>query len=249
MSEAKRVRVAVTAELERRALVAMAHRLPVWVTSDRLTILGVLGALGVGAGFALSNLSPHWLWLASAALVVNWFGDSLDGTVARVRRAERPKYGYYLDHAVDAFTTVVIGVGIGLSPYVPLIIGLLFVAMYLMMSVNVYLESATFGEFRMDYGWLGPTEVRALLIVGNTLLIAFDTLGGLTPEAILPMATWGSALLLAGMALLLAVRFGKNLVALGRLEPPRQTAKDLSSSATEAAAAEAAASANATATH
>jgi archaetidylinositol phosphate synthase len=224
MSEAKRVRVAVTAELERRALMAMAHRLPAWVTSDRLTVLGVVGALGVGAGFALSNFSPHWLWLASAALVVNWFGDSLDGTVARVRRAERPKYGYYLDHAVDAFTTVVIGAGIGLSPYVPLTIGLLFVIVYLMMSVNVYLESATFGVFRMDYGWLGPTEVRVLLIVGNTLLIAFDGLAGMTPEAIRPWATWGAALLLAGMGTLLAVRFGQNLRALGRLEPPRRSA-------------------------
>jgi len=98
---------------ERRLLQAIAARLPRWVTSDGLTILGMVGALGTGAAYALSTLSPAWLWAASALLVVQWFGDSLDGTLARVRRAERPRYGYYLDHIVDAFSTVAIGAGIG----------------------------------------------------------------------------------------------------------------------------------------
>lgn len=222
MDDPKRERAAVTAIAERRLLVAVAHRLPTGITSDHLTILGVLGALAAGAGYALSGLGPHWLWLASIALVVNWFGDSLDGTVARVRRAERPRYGYYLDHAVDAFTTVVIGVGIGLSPYLSLTAGILLVVLYLMMSVNVYLESAVFGVFRMDYGWIGPTEVRILLILGNTALIAVDVLADVSPAVILPPATTLAGLLIAGMAILLMVRFGQNLRRLATLEPGRQ---------------------------
>jgi archaetidylinositol phosphate synthase len=225
MEDPKRERAAITAAAERHLLVAMAQRLPRGVTSDHLTVLGVLGALGAGAGYALSGLSPHWLWLASIALVVNWFGDSLDGTVARVRRSERPRYGYYLDHAVDAFTTVVIGVGIGLSPYLSLTAGILLVVLYLMMSVNVYLESAVFGVFRMDYGLLGPTEVRILLIAGNTLLIAFDLLAGLTPAAIQPPATMLTGALIAAMAVLLLVRFAGNLRRLAGLEPRRRDAE------------------------
>jgi archaetidylinositol phosphate synthase len=224
MDDPKRERAAVTAAAERRLLVAMAHRMPRGVNPDHLTVLGVLGALGAGAGYSLSGMSAHWLWLASAALVVNWFGDSLDGTLARVRRAERPRYGYYLDHAVDAFTTVVIGIGIGLSPYVPLMAGMALVVLYLLMSINVYLESVTFGVFRMDYGLLGPTEVRILLILANTAVIVFDTLGRLNPAAIEPAAALGTAIALVGMGGLLLLRFARNLRRLARLEPGRTAA-------------------------
>ncbi len=222
---------------------AIAQRLPIWLSPDHLTILGVLSALGVGTGYALSGLSPHWLWLASVALVVNWFGDSLDGTIARVRQTERPRYGYYLDHAVDAFTTAVIGVGIGLSPYLPMVIGLLLVVLYLMMSVNVYLESAAFDEFRMDYGWIGPTEVRAILVLANTLLVALHTLGGLQPAGIQPVVTIGASVGIAGMSLLLVVRFATNLRRLARLEPPaggRQATTPSSAGAEGAASGESA---------
>ena len=105
MKESKRERAALTAGVERRVLTWLAERMPRAITSDHLTLIGTLAALAVGAGYMLSGRSPHWLWLASAGLVVNWFGDSLDGTVARVRRTERPRYGYYIDHAVDGFTT------------------------------------------------------------------------------------------------------------------------------------------------
>jgi archaetidylinositol phosphate synthase len=105
------------ARVEAYALRSIAVRLPRWVLPDHLTALGVVAALGVGACYLLSNHSPAWLWAASALLVVHWLGDSLDGTLARVRRIERPRYGYYLDHLTDAFSTVVIGIGLGLSPY------------------------------------------------------------------------------------------------------------------------------------
>jgi archaetidylinositol phosphate synthase len=185
---ARRELTFLLAEPERRLLRAIAARLPPWMTSDGLTVLGMVGALGTGVAYALSTLSAPWLWAASALLVVNWFGDSLDGTLARVRRAERPRYGYYLDHVVDAFSTAAIGAGIGLSPYVDLGVALAGVLAYLILSINVYLESQAFGVFRLGYSRIGPTEARIVLVVG--------------------------------MFVMVAVRIGRNLSALGRLEPP-----------------------------
>ncbi|MGH2969296.1 MAG: CDP-alcohol phosphatidyltransferase family protein, partial [Solirubrobacteraceae bacterium] len=118
----------------------------------------------------LSNGDSAWLWAASALLVVHWLGDSLDGTLARVRRAERPTYGYYLDHLVDAIATAVIGIGLGLSPYMLLLTGLAIVVVYLVLSINIYLETQAFGVFSLGYGRLGPTEARLGLIAPNTLL-------------------------------------------------------------------------------
>ena len=161
----------VLSGIEKRLLESIARRLPRWILPDDLTALGVLGAFGVAAAYALSNDSSAWLWLASALLVVQWLGDSLDGTLARVRRIERPRYGYYLDHIVDALATAAIGIGLGLSPHMDLWIGILIVVLYLVLSINVYLESMAFGEFDISYGKLGPTELRLVLIGLNTLLV------------------------------------------------------------------------------
>ena len=198
---------------ERRLLRAIARRLPLAISSDHLTALGVLGATAAGIAYALSA-HPAWLLAASAALVLNWVGDSLDGTLARVRHAERPRYGYYLDHIVDAYSTAAIGIGLGLSPFFSLGIALGLVVVYLALSINVYLESAVFGAFRLGYGHLGPTEVRLILIVVNTVLF-------LLPPA-LPVRLIADGVLAAatlGMVALLAVRFARNLRDLARLEP------------------------------
>lgn len=158
------------AKVEKRALQAIARRLPRWVLPDDLTALGVAAALGICAAYQLTNESKAWLWVASALLVVHWFGDSLDGTLARVRKIERPRYGYYLDHLVDAISTALIGIGLGVSPYLLLAVGTLIVIAYLTLSINVYLESQAFGRFSIGYGFVGPTEVRLILILLNTLL-------------------------------------------------------------------------------
>ena len=129
-----------------------------------------LAALGIAAAYVLSNGDKMWLWAASALLVVHWLGDSLDGTLARVRKTERPRYGYYLDHLVDAFATAAIGIGLGLSPYMLLAVGLAIVIAYLILSINTYLETQAFGVFTLGYGRLGPTEARLMLIGVNTLL-------------------------------------------------------------------------------
>ena len=199
---------------ERRLLRAIARRLPRAISSDHLTALGVLGATAAGIAYALSAAHAAWLLAASAALVINWLGDSLDGTLARVRHTERPRYGYYLDHIVDAYSTAAIGIGLGLSPYCSLGIALGLVVVYLALSINVYLESVVFGAFRLGYGRLGPTEVRLILIVVNTALF-------LLPPA-LPVRFIADGVLAAaalGMVSLLAVRFVRNLRVLGNLEP------------------------------
>src|SRR3954468_3261941 len=155
---------------EKRVLTAIARRLPRWILPDDLTALGVASALGIGIAYLATNADHRWLWVATALLVVHWLRDSLDGTLARVRGIERPRYGYYLDHLVDAISTACIGIGLGLSPFMLLATGALIVVAYLMLSINVYLESYALGRFSIGYGRLGPTEVRVILIALNVAL-------------------------------------------------------------------------------
>jgi archaetidylinositol phosphate synthase len=168
--EASREPNFLLARHEKRVLTALARRLPRWVLPDDLTALGVAAAIGICIAYQATNADRAWLWVASALLVVHWLGDSLDGTLARVRGIERPRYGYYLDHLVDAISTACIGIGLGLSPYMLLATGALIVVAYLMLSINVYLESYALGQFAIGYGRIGPTEVRVVLIALNVAL-------------------------------------------------------------------------------
>src|SRR5437868_652423 len=199
---------------EGRILRALAARVPRSIRSNHLTAIGTIGAAAAGIAYALTTYHPAWLWVASAMLVVNWLGDSLDGTLARVRGTQRPKYGYYLDHVVDAFSTAVIGLGIGLSPYVDLGLALGMVIVYLALSINVYLESSVFGVFKISYGRIGPTEVRLLLIALNTLVVFWPS-----PTSL--VANWTLGIILAGMVALFVGRFVRNLYRLAKLEPQR----------------------------
>ena len=209
------------ADLERPLLHRLAARVPRSIRSNHLTVLGVLGATGVGAAYALTNYNPAWLWVASAMLVVNWLGDSLDGTLARVRGTQRPKYGYYLDHVVDAYSTAIIGLGAGLSPYVYLGLALGIVVVYLAMSINVYLESTVFGVFKISYGRIGPTEVRLLLILLNTIAAITAGWPSPLPVPLQVVANWTLGAVLAGMVVLFVGRFARNLYRLAKLEPQR----------------------------
>jgi archaetidylinositol phosphate synthase len=211
------------ARVERPLLEHLAQHVPRTIRSNHLTALGILGAVGAGAAYALANYTPAWLWMASAMLGINWLGDSLDGTLARVRGTQRPKYGYYLDHAVDAFSTTAIGLGIGLSPYVNLGLALGLVVVYLALSINVYLESSVFGVFKISYGRIGPTEVRLLLVILNTALAlsALSEVKGAEPWPIRLAANWTLAILLTGMVALFVARFARNLYRLAKLEPQR----------------------------
>jgi phosphatidylglycerophosphate synthase len=212
---------------ERHALRWMAARLPKWVMPDHLTLLGVAAAVGIAGAYAASNESAVWLWVASALLVVHWLGDSLDGTLARVRGIERPKYGYYLDHLVDALATACIGIGLGLSPHMLLIVGVLVVVGYLVLSINTYLETYAFGTFTLGYGRVGPTEVRLLLIGLNTLLALGASLRLEIPGPGLSLLDAAGLAVLALMGFALAGRVTGNLRELARREPagrPQPTA-------------------------
>jgi phosphatidylglycerophosphate synthase len=210
-TDAPRTKKFFLAVPEARVLDWIARRLPRAVKPDHLTALGVLASIGIAAAYVLSNGDEAWLWAASALLVVHWLGDSLDGTLARVRKAERPRYGYYLDHLVDAFATAAIGIGLGLSPHMLLAVGLAIVIAYLILSINTYLETQAFGTFTLGYGRLGPTEARLLLVGVNTLLAL-----GLIGDGVLDPL--GSALA-AAMLLALLARAGRNLKRLAELEP------------------------------
>ena len=219
MADARRELTFLLAEPERRLLRAVAARLPRRVTSDTLTAIGVAGAVLTGAAYALSSFSPWWLVAASLMLAVNWFGDSLDGTLARVRHHERPRYGYYLDHMVDAFATAAVGLGIGLSPWVGLETALVLVVGCLRLSINVYLESAVFEVFRISYGRVGPTEARILLVVVNTALMVVALAHGRS-ALVIAIANGVCLALAAGMLAVLVTRCAANLRRLAHLEPP-----------------------------
>jgi phosphatidylglycerophosphate synthase len=207
---------------ERRLLRWIAARLPRAWMPDHLTAIGVLGAVLTAVGYALSPRQPGWLWLASGGLFVNWFGDSLDGTLARVRQIERPKYGYYIDHMVDAVNTAVIGAGVGLSPYVGLPIAMVLVILYLCLSINVYLESSVFGLFELGFGIFGPTEVRLLLVLANTGLFAGASWAGLTGAEVARIANVVFVVVCLALGYALLARFRINLIRLSRMEPPRR---------------------------
>jgi phosphatidylglycerophosphate synthase len=217
--EAEREPNFLFARFERRFLPWLAGKLPRWILPDDMTALGVLAALGVCGAYQLSNEDSAWLWAASGLLVVQWLGDSLDGTLARVRGIQRPKYGYYLDHIVDAIATAAIGIGLGLSPFMLLAIGTLIVVAYLILSINVYLESMAFGRFRLGYGYLGPTEIRAVLIALNTALALDLGLDFRLLELNMTVFDAIGLAIAAVMLILLAVRVFGNLRELARSEP------------------------------
>jgi archaetidylinositol phosphate synthase len=156
--------------LERRALEWFAARMPAWVTPDRLTILGVIAAILILVSYWLTNESPSYLWLASFGVLLHWFADSLDGTLARYRRIERPKYGYFIDHTTDALSETLIGVGVGLSPYVRFDFAMVALTSYLLMSVLVFIKMHLTGVFQISFSKFGPTEVRLFIIVCNTII-------------------------------------------------------------------------------
>ena len=209
----------VTTRFEAWALPRLAAGLPAWVLPDHLTLVGLVAATGIAVAYILSGRSPIWMWGASVGLVVHWLADSLDGTLARVRHIERPRYGFYVDHLSDAYSTFAIGLGLGLSPYMLLAVSLAIVVAYLVLSINVYLETHVFGEFRYGYGIIGPTEIRILLIVLNAVAaiaagLPFNLFGiGMTVFDLLGI---GAALGMTGM---LIHRVARNLRTLADWEP------------------------------
>ncbi|PKQ00573.1 MAG: CDP-alcohol phosphatidyltransferase [Alphaproteobacteria bacterium HGW-Alphaproteobacteria-13] len=178
---ATRIQQNILARAERRLLDWLCARMPAWVTPDRLTVLGFAGAVMVAAGYMLSWLDGEWLGLSLAGYVVNWFGDSLDGSLARWRRIERPNYGYFVDHSVDGLATFLMVGAIGLSPYVRFDVALIGVVSYLLLSIHTFLAAKVVGEFRLSYLSGGPTELRLMLMAMTAAMPIVGTrdIGGL----------------------------------------------------------------------
>lgn len=169
----QRVNNSFVANRERKALMWMAERTPAWITPNHLTVLGLAGALLVMIGFAASNVSPWLVTVAVLGLALNWVGDSLDGTLARYRKAERPDFGYFLDHSCDLVSQTFIFVGLGLSPYFTMFSALLALAMYLLMTSFTYLKVLVLKTHHLSYYGMGATELRMLLIVWALFAIWF----------------------------------------------------------------------------
>ncbi|MFQ5752890.1 MAG: CDP-alcohol phosphatidyltransferase family protein [bacterium] len=171
----KRINDILLAPLERPVLHWLAIRMPGWVTPDILTGVGLFAAILICVSYWLTNFDKNFLWLASIGFILNWFGDSLDGTLARTRKIERPKFGYFIDHSIDVITQLFIGLGIGLSPYVSFKFALFALIGYFMVSIHTYITNYVRGIFKLSYGKLGPTEVRVIAIVVNTLVYFIGT--------------------------------------------------------------------------
>jgi len=163
-----------TGRLERRALHWLASRLPDWVTPDMLTVVSFVSALVIATSYSFSGQATWLLWAACAGFVINWFGDSLDGTLARYRHIERPRYGYFLDHSVDAVSETVLFIGIGLSSYVRMEIALVALVVYLLVSLYTALSIYVTGQFKISYAYLGPTEIRLIAIL-SSIWVYFDS--------------------------------------------------------------------------
>lgn len=169
--QADRVNQALTAAIEKRALQWIARRAPQWLTSDQLTALGFAAQVATGLAYAGSRHARWPLGLAVLCIVLNWFGDSMDGTLARERRLQRPRYGFYVDHVADVVGATTLLIGVGLSGKIHWQISLLMLVAFLLLSAESYLATYTLSRFQLSQGPLGPTEIRLLLVAGTLALI------------------------------------------------------------------------------
>jgi phosphatidylglycerophosphate synthase len=166
-----RLHESLTGRAERRVLNWMAERTPTWIHPDHLTVVGLLAQFTAGASYALARRNRYWLLCAIAFLALNWLGDSLDGTLARVRRQQRPRYGFYVDHIVDSFGALALMGGLALSGYMSPYLAISLLIAFLLLSIQSYLASCTLGEFQLSFWSFGPTELRILLALGNLALL------------------------------------------------------------------------------
>jgi archaetidylinositol phosphate synthase len=168
---ARRINHSLTAGIEKRLLTWMAERAPRWLSSDQLTALGLLSQIGAGVFYALSRFNDAGLASVIVCIVLNWFGDSMDGTLARVRNQQRPRYGFYVDHMVDILGATAMMCGLGFSGFLHWQVALAMLIAFLLLSAESYLATYTLSCFQMSQGMFGPTEIRILLIIGTLALL------------------------------------------------------------------------------
>jgi archaetidylinositol phosphate synthase len=226
MADHVREHHSLLAAAEKRLLVAIAQRLPRAITSDHLTALAFASMGLAGAGYAAARVNPQWLWLPLGALAVNWFGDSLDGTLARVRRLERPRYGFYIDHVVDIVGITALLAGLACSGFMMPVIALALLVAYLLVSGEVFLATSVHRVFRMSFAGFGPTELRIVLGIG-TFALRSDPHVSLPWLGSVQLFDVGGVVAIAGLMVALGVSFWRNASDLARLEPlPSRSAAD-----------------------
>jgi archaetidylinositol phosphate synthase len=215
--EAERAQESFLAPAEKKALIWMARRTPRRIGSDHLSALGLASLAGAGLSYWAARREPEWLLAAIVFLALNWLGDSLDGTLARVRNQQRPRYGFYIDHIIDAAGTLFLLWGLGLSGYMSPAIAAGLLIIYYLLSIETYLATYTLGTFHISFWKFSPTELRILLAIGNiaAMLDPVAHLGGY--DCLLFDA--GGAVGIAGMALMATTAAVKHAAALYRAEP------------------------------
>jgi len=223
MSEHVRQHRSLLAAAEKRLLVRMAARLPLWVHSDHLTGLAMAAMVAAGAGYALSRWDTRALWIVVIALAVNWFGDSLDGTLARVRKVERPRYGFYIDHVLDIVGITFLLGGLACSGFMTPVVALSLLVAYLLVSGEVFLATAVRGIFKMSIAGIGPTELRILLAIG-TIALRTDPHVNFGAFGRMPLFDFGGLVAIAGLAVTLLLSVLRNALALAEVEPRRPVA-------------------------
>jgi len=191
---AERVQESILTPIEKRVLNWLAKRMPPWVNSDHLTLMGFAAMALTGLCYYLAPKQPAFLLAASFCLALNWFGDSLDGTLARYRKRLRPRYGFYVDHIVDAFGILFVVTGLGLSGYMSPIVAIGFLAAYFLMNIEIYLATYTLNIFKLSYGILGPSELRIVVAIGNLFLLNRKT-----------ATLWGKSYLLCDVSAVVAI--------------------------------------------
>lgn len=227
--QSKRIQTSILNALEKKALVWMAERMPKWVTSDMLTVLGIFGSVVIAVGYWLSGRDINWLWLASGGFLINWLGDSLDGTLARVRNTQRPVYGFFLDHNVDCINETIMFLGAGLSPLLNFSVAMTVLVAYLLISVYVYINAHLKNEFKLTYAGLGPTEFRVIVVIINTLFIYVAPLREYSREVVMlgnPVTFHILDYIALGIALVILIFYIWSMVASARefskLDPPKK---------------------------
>jgi archaetidylinositol phosphate synthase len=217
--DALRLQESLTAPAERKALAWIAARLPARMNSDHLTLIGFFSMFLAGVSYACARTYPAGLLFATVFLALNWFGDSLDGTLARLRNRQRPRYGFYVDHMIDTFGGLFLMGGLAISGLVDWKIAVGMFVAFLMLSVQVYLATYTVGTFQLSFAKFGPTEIRILLALGNVAL-------WFHPDAHVIGSAYqifdvGGVIAIVGMALMLIVSTIYNTAKLYRAETLR----------------------------
>src|SRR5580704_8979015 len=171
VGNARRIQASFLASAEKKTLIWLAERTPAWINSDHLTAIGFIGQIMAGVFYALSRWNRYYLLAVIVCLALNWLGDSLDGTLARVRQQQRPRYGFYVDHMIDSIGAVAMMGGLALSGYMHPVIAIGLLLAFLLLSIQSYLATYTLGEFQLSFWNFGPTELRILLAAGNIALL------------------------------------------------------------------------------